>query len=203
MAGASKYVVWRGGVTKDKYVRVRGLVGARLDDVDLTEHVRDGISAAKRWPTKVTARVDPKWKYSMFGDGVATASQIIVSSKTCALLRKEPGLDLELLPITIVDQDGGSVSTDYSVVNVLATIDCIDLAASKAEHDDPLDGGTDVITHCKKLVLREAKIGKAVMFRLEHWRSRVVIARALADKMTAAGLTTMQFLELDTYTGLT
>jgi hypothetical protein len=52
-------------------------------------------------------------------------------------------------------------------------------------------------------VLKESVIPQELkIFRTQSWRGRILIRRELAQKMEAAGLTCMNFIEPAKYTGL-
>ena len=190
------FLAWRPGTAKDRICKLKSLSGAE-DSFEIDE----GISRLNGWPEDVHAKMDPRFpKDTGLADSLPGASFIVVSQKTRQFLEDEKVPRIEFLPMKILDLKGGVASADYFVVNPLTIVDCIDPDASGVEMDS-LDKGA--FCGCEQLILREVAIPADVpVFRFEHWRQVIGIRRELADRMKAAGLTGLRFIEPLKYTGL-
>ena len=163
--------------------------------------INAGVSRLAGWPDDAAAAMSPKFPKDLgLADSLYGAIFVVVSAKVHHILEPEGGGRVEFLPLKIHDHKGRLASDEYFVVNPLAIVDCIDETASLAVRDE-IDENS--IESCAALVLREDAVSAGiVIFRPEHWRSLILIRRALADKLTAAGLTALRFIEPDKYTGL-
>ncbi len=202
MAG---YLIWAGGVIKDGICKLEnGFTAKAADGEELSPFVDDGRPCADRWPAGATIPMDPDFKKATKLIDCLNASKVVlVSSRGRAFLEGKQVGHLEYLPIGILDHAGKLASSDYFVVNPVAVVDCIDLDASEADRDDNFDeGGTNVISGCAKLVLRESAIPPETrIFRPRYWEYLTLIDSALASEMESAGLSP-RFRKPEKYKGL-
>lgn len=193
----SDFLVWRPGTMKDGICKLKQLSGV-TDSFEIDE----GISRIAGWPAEASASMSPRFPKDIgLADSLYGASFLVVSGAVRQFLDGEAVPRMEYLPLQILNHKGRVASDGYFVVNALAVVDCIDQAASVVEQDS-LDPGA--FSGCKQLVLREEVIPpELAVLRLQHWPAVVVIRRALADKLNAAGLTGLRFVEPGKYTGMT
>jgi hypothetical protein len=199
------YLVWRGGIVKDGICKLEHGFSARTADGEqLSELVDDGRPCADRWPAGVGIPMDPSFKKdTKLVDCLNTGQVLIVSGRARAFLDDKKVTHVEYLPVRILDHAGKEASADYFIANPTAVVDCIDLDASEADRDDNFEeGGTNVITGCAQLILREDAIQSGThVFRPRYWEYLTLIDRALADEMKAAGLQP-GFREPEEYDGI-
>lgn len=122
---------------------------------------------------------------------------LVMSAKARALLEKEGVEDVEYLPVQLLNHKGRKVPEDYFILNPVRLVDCADAKKSKFKVN-----GIDKYTwnYVEKLTIDEKKIPKdAKLVSVAHLSPLILIHRALAKKMTAAGLTGFQVIELDKY----
>jgi hypothetical protein len=193
---SSDFLVWRPGTMKDGICKLRDLEG-----VEDSFEIDEGVSRLDGWPEGASATMDARFPKDIgLADSLAGAGFVVVSGKVKALLAEAQANRVEMLPVRIVNHKGRTASPDYFVVNPLDVVDCVDVAASKGRWNalDP-----ESLCGCDALVLREAEVPREMqIFRPKSWKNLIVVRRALADRMRAAGLTGLFFLEPSEYTGL-
>ena len=154
------------------------------------EHLlRRGMPLAARWPSGVRYAMDPFAKNDMvLCDTVAARKPVVVASAPLAqFLAERLGDAVECLPITIVDHKRRAVASPYFIVNPLGLQDALDRDRSKPTWSTI---SPDVIDGVRRLIVDESRVGSnAQMFRLAHYLRPVLVRRALAEAIDAAGFT--------------
>jgi hypothetical protein len=148
------------------------------------------------WPADVRFCMDPNHpKSNQLADCHTNfSSAIVVSKRLKDFIEAEQIAHVEYLPISIVDHKGNVASADYFVINPYRLQDCIDQTASKITWNaiDPT-----LMSACYNMTIDEERISAdAKIFRLEHYPSKVLFARALADKIREAKFTGVTFIEI-------
>lgn len=126
-----------------------------------------------------------------------TLGLLVVSQEAREVLESGRGANIEFLPIRIIDHRGKVASAEYSIANVLGTVDCMDRERSvfKSSHLDP-----NVFTSCRKLVLREENIPADVdIFRLSSEPTTFLVTHGLKERLEARGLRGMLFVPIEEY----
>lgn len=193
---SSDFLVWRPGTMRDGICKLKQPTG-----IPDSFEIHEGISRIEGWPTEASAAMDPSFPKDIgLADSLDGTTFVVVSDAVRSFLGSEAAPKIETLPIRIINHKGHVASTAYFLLNPLAVVDCIDEEASAVELD-LLDPGA--FSECEQLVLRESEVpAELSVFRLEHWRSVIVIRKELAEKMKAASLTGLLFIEPQKYTGL-
>jgi len=192
----SGYLVWRPGTMIDGICKLKGLSGVpKAFQIDM------GVARSEGWPAEASAAMDPDFPKDLgLADSLDGANFVVISGKVKQLLQQEAPGKIEFLPIKIINHKGRVASDDYFVLNPLETVDCIDKEASSVELDSL---NKDMIDMCAQLVLKEDVIPPELkVFRTKYWRGRILIRRDLAQKMEQAGLTCLNFIEPEEYTGM-
>lgn len=181
----------------DGFCKVKGV--SKVPDAF---EINDGVSRLEGWPGDACCEMSPKFPKDIeLADSIAGAKFIVISGRVKAALEAGGARNVEYLPLKIINHKGRVASEDYSLLNPLEVIDCIDKAASVVEEDTLNDGMIDGV---QSLVLREEAIPEDMhLFRTKFWSGRILIRRRLADELTAAGFTGLNFIEPRDYTGMT
>jgi len=144
---------------------------------------------------------DPRIKLRDENPGLAlpgfignTCSFLILSSTGVRIVREMcPEQKLEVFPFELVNHKNRVHSTDYSIVNPLTKIPCLDERASGATH-----GKRGDVIAVKKLVLKRQAVADAPhLFRVAELPDRYVFSRALGRKFNEAGVTNVFGNELE------
>jgi len=112
---------------------------------------------------------------------------LIVSEKVKQVLQQEGVENSEYLPVSIYDQKKRLVSSDYFILNVLGTVDCLDHEKSQYKRSRI---SPERIRHFDKVVLHEDKVpGDVRIFRLKDRPAMIFIRVDLLDAFKKNKLT--------------
>ncbi|MBL0217504.1 MAG: hypothetical protein IPQ07_26975 [Myxococcales bacterium] len=155
---------------------------ATFEKPDVEIELGEGEPVGARWPASgAKAQMEPPKKDSKLYDVMRSGYRnALVSEKVAAVLRGEP--NLELLPVTLIDQQGKPRPEKYFFLNPLA-IDCLQIEKCFPQwnHIDP-----DSASEIAAFVIDPAKVGAANLFRPTIVNSRpMIVTRALAEKLQA------------------
>lgn len=92
-----------------------------------------GEKIGAEWSTKARLVMDPDFPGLKLSSILGNSCACIVAHRDVAAVMQEFVKDIELLSVTIVNHRKKAASSDYVIVNVLGTIDCLDEAASKVK----------------------------------------------------------------------
>lgn len=190
---ASNYVIW-------KYKSVDGACLLQdLRGLDQTFRLNDGTSLIDDFPSNVTLHMNPDFQNDLLlVDNLQNSDMIVVASaRLKSFIEANNLVKVEYLPISIVDHKGRTASSEYFVVHPLEPIECIDenLSEYRVKRSDP-----DIINRIAALTLDENLIPEnRSLFRLKRFWVITLVRRDLADAITAAGFTGVEFLELSNY----
>ena len=101
---------------------------------------------------------------------------------------------MEYIPVNVFNHKGRAVEPSYVIAHPIEPIDCLDEAASGARRSriDP-----DTIDKVTSLVIDESRIDPArLLFRPKAYHRVVLAHRSLAEKVDAAGITGVRWIEL-------
>lgn len=125
---------------------------------------------------------------------IGNSLSMIVASKELrqAIEKRCAGVDIEYLPVTLVDHKKRPYSSDYCIVNPVGGVDCVDPKASHIKRDSAGE-----VLHIDKLVLDPRKVAKAPqLFRVDLAPSMYILGQALVDDIRAAKLTNVVLTEV-------
>jgi len=163
--------------------------------------LRFGFSRAANFPADAAMRMDDDHprdiKLTDALDNVARL--LIVSARFRELLETTPGalVENEILPLKIINHKGREEAAPYVIVSQLNHTACL--------KDDECVGRRSTIApeqfaSLKKMVLDESKIDpKRMLFRAAQYPTIQLMRRALADKIVAAKMTGISFVEVEKY----
>jgi hypothetical protein len=191
----SDYVLWRQD-SEDVYCV---LEQPNVDDI---WELEEGISRAEKWPDDAFCPMSKDFpKQIQLADNLEALGLYVVSQRLKVMLESMTSKNIiEYLPVSIVNHKGRVASRDYWIVNPLDICDCIDIEKSNLKWNK-IDSST--ISYCKNLVLKPKAIpSNYLMFRMKYWPSNIVVKRSLVDKASGAGLSGLDSLEIEDYTGI-
>jgi hypothetical protein len=170
-----------------------------LKGLEKTFRLNNGTSLAAEWPESVTLHMHPDFPTDiLLVDNVLNADMLIVASKRLQeCVRSRAPVEVEYLPVKIIDHKGRVASSEYSILHPTNPVDCIDKEQSVFEADliDPND-----IDTIEKLVLDDARIPQdRLFFRLRGFWGITLVRRDLASAISAAGCSGIEWLEVDDY----
>ncbi len=122
---------------------------------------------------------------------------LIVSEPLRSFLEKENLINNEFLPLIIGDKKGKPKKESYFIVYQTNHQDCIDLDNSIVEKN-PLK--PEIFIDVESIAIDESKIPSEVaIFRPKGHPGMLIVKRDLADRITEAGFSGIEFGEIDQY----
>jgi len=146
------------------------------EDVERSTKLTSGIPLKGIYPDNAALYMNEDHPGMRLVDFVANhLLYLIVSGKVKQVLQQEGVENIEYLPVSIYDQKKRLASSDYYIVNVLGTVDCLD--HENSEYDRSLINQAK-IQHFDKVVLHENQVPVDVkIFRLKG-RSEMIFIRS-------------------------
>ncbi len=163
-----------------------------------------GKSLARQFPAQEEAimvfDIDYPEGIKLYDFVPALDSVLVVSSKVQDLLNRLKLENMEFLPLTLLDHKGKVASKDYSILNVIGSLEFIDM--SKSDYDeDPLDEGQ--IARMKNLVINESKVPEsAKIFRAKTMMDQFFIHDDVKIAFEEAGIKGYSLFDADGWDGL-
>jgi hypothetical protein len=135
--------------------------GASVEYMSDQEHVWDlsiGKKLAKVWPDDVSFKMSPKHpKDVTLLDHISNLENVLlISPKFRDVLRSQGLKELEFLPVKILDHKGRVASKEYSILNCLRVVDCVDQKKSDFSWDELDEPSMDI----DKMVLNPNALGE-------------------------------------------
>ena len=123
-------------------------------------------------------------------------SLLMISPKVRAVFEAARVSEVEYLPFELANKRGAVVGREYSVANLIGSVDCLDAARSKFD-ESALETGS--IANLYRLNLHFDQIPKdKKLFRLKQMMHRFIIRSDLLQLLREAEVTGLATLELDT-----
>jgi hypothetical protein len=117
----------------------------------------------------------------------------IVDRPTAEIIQKHRVPEIEVLPFKLLNHKGRVHSEDYVFLNLLGSVDCVDLGRSTLDRRE--NGSLRKIT---KFVLSTTKLAAAPeVFRVKEDLNRYVFAETLVEDLRAHKCTNFVFDELE------
>lgn len=121
---------------------------------------------------------------------------IVASPRLKEFLEGYPVAKVEYLPVTIVNHKGRPAAR-YYIVHPLDPVDCLDVPACNAAFG-AVD--KDNILDLERLVIDAGKVDpRRALFRPKMFYQVIVVRRALAEAVDAAGFTGVRWIELSDF----
>ncbi|WNG20181.1 imm11 family protein [Cystobacter fuscus] len=158
--------------------------------------LRSGERLADKFPMNASFYMSKDEPGMKLDDFIANKfRRLFVSERVQKILANEP-IDIEWLPVTLVDKKDRPVTAPYFIANVLGKVDCIDLARS--DYDRSSFKPEEVLVF-RCVQLDPAKIpDKPSLFRIKDQPSTFIIRSDLVEKLNAAKAGGFSLLELGT-----
>jgi len=129
-----------------------------------------------------------------------TVGGVPISSKRFGeIVQRIAPTDIQRIPVAVRLRNGSEYSSEgYEILNVLAVLECLDIAHSKVSRypqthwDREKVGNIAAVTRLK--ILPERAAGHHI-FRLAEWPTIIVISEKLRDAFCEAGLTGLLITE--------
>ncbi|MFE8599039.1 imm11 family protein [Archangium violaceum] len=168
-----------------------------LRDHPKEHQLSEGVSVKGWYPADVEMELSDQRGIKLADSVPNIMSLLIVSEKLKALMEERSGAQLEFLPVRLRDQKQRLVQKPYYVMNVLGTVECVDLERSKFRRSHIIPERIFRFFH---LILDESKIPPdKKIFRLKEDPSLVIIREDLCEDILRAKVEGVMFLEMDEY----
>jgi len=172
-----------------------------IQNYDKSFKLSAGIELSSSFPPDAAYRM-----HDDFPDNIALSdvlynpdSQIVISEKVRSFLDTAGVQHIEYLPVKVLNHKGREVKERYFIANMLPLVDCVDL--EKTQHEENLLDPDELI-NIRNLTVHEDKIpADFQLFRLKAISGAMLIHRALAQKLKAAGFRGFATPELSEYRG--
>ncbi len=170
-----------------------------LTGFDDSWQLLDGIPLSASFPSTAQLHFDPDDPTGIkLTDSLYNANRLIVASARLRELLETAGVpQVEYLQVPIYNHKQRQIDEPYCIVHPLEPVDCL-----VTDQCEPRWGRIDKtnIDRLKRFVIDESKIEAGrLLFRPKHYKRAILIHRALAQKIDAAGLTGMRWIELSDY----
>ncbi|NMO17517.1 hypothetical protein HPC49_27255 [Pyxidicoccus fallax] len=168
----------------------------------LREHPKEyqlseGVSVKDWFPEGVELELSDERGIKLTDSVPNVLHMCIVSEKFKALMEARSGAALEFLPVRLKDQKQQPVRKPYYAMNVLGTVDCVDLQRSRFRR---LEMSPDRIFRFYQLVLDEKRIPPdAKIFRLKDNPSQLIVREDLGKEILQADIEGVLFVEMDEF----
>lgn len=154
----------------------------------------------KDWmPAKAHYRMSNRYpdRRALIAFQTNTLDLLVVSHEARETLAPQPVQEMEFLPIVILDHRDKVASTDYFILNLLGSVDCMDREKSVYKNS-PLN--PSVFNSCRKLVLHEDRIPAGTeLFRLTNGPTTYIASQELKERVVSRGLQGMKFVPVEQY----
>lgn len=164
----------------------------------------DGISLIKKFPASSEAQMGFSDDYPdaiKLYDFVTNIDDLFIVSKKVKEIIEGLSVDnMEYFQLTLFDHQMKIAATDYYILNLVGSIDCIDMDETVCVMERLLKGR---ISDIDNLVLDESKIPPdAKMFRLANKPEEYIVSDAVRKVFEENGITNFKLLEAQGWDGL-
>ncbi len=161
----------------------------------------EGISVAAEFPEDATYHMNEDLPHDKrLEDAIYNLdSQLVVSGRLRTFLQSQDNLQIEFLPVQLVNHKGKAVQEPYFIVNILCHVDAVDKAATTHEWNTLDD---TAMIGIENLTIDEDRVPKeAVLFRLVHVTDVMGVRSDLAEALREEGFTGLEFADFADYDG--
>lgn len=168
-----------------------------LKDVKDSFELKRGISRADRFNSAAHFVMDPNHRDRVLADSLYNLDRmVVVSPPLRAFIEQHEPARVEYLTVSILDHDGEVAAADYTLLNPLEVVDCIDKDRSTLSWNaiDP-----DLITGPEELVFDFDEVGteELPLIRPRHLPYLVLVRQDLGEAIEGEGFGGIYFAELD------
>jgi hypothetical protein len=122
---------------------------------------------------------------------------VVASTRLCTLLQQAEVDKVEYLPVPVFNHKNRAVEQAYCVVNLLEQVDCLVIDACKPRWSKMDNTNID---RMQQFVIDESRIAAGrTLFRPKFFKYAILAHRSLAQKIDAAGITGIRWIELSDY----
>jgi hypothetical protein len=157
-----------------------------------------GQTMGAHWSPKARLLMDPDIPGMKLSTVVGTAMAFLVCHRDMmAVIREVCHNEIEFLPVEIYNQRGKLVSSDYGVLNVIGTVDCLDEKASQVKKTSK---GTIVII--KTPTIDAKRLAPDLhLFRLAAKPEKLIMSETLGRALAKRKFTNVVFDEVKVING--
>jgi len=128
-----------------------------------------------------------------------TDDLLIISQAFADIVKSLPHGQMEFLPIKIINHRNKVASDSYYLLNIIGTVDCLDLEKSTYKQS-AMDA--DEIFSIQNMVLLEDRIPENTsIYRLHRMPTLFLVSEPLKNAVVEAGLTGIRFIPTDQFSG--
>ncbi|PHR30047.1 MAG: hypothetical protein COA38_11000 [Fluviicola sp.] len=190
-----EFFIWAAKTESSAAVLVRMKGFEKYYELDL------GIAQSDSFPNGVTLHMDSRNPANtLLVDNVKNTEGVtIISEKMKLFIEKQKLIDIEFLPITVIDHEGRNLDDHYYIFHPINNVDCLDLDNVDPEWDD-ID--ENVVASVKQLMIDGAKLPvNKEFFRPKNYIARPIVAKGLVTAILSEGFTGIQFLPVSEISG--
>lgn len=158
-----------------------------------------GESVADDFPGQARFAMNPDTPDDIaLTDSLRNIDRLIVASQALRdLIEAQQPDAVEYLPVSILNHKKRLVKAAYFVVHPIHPVDCLDVAACKPTYGRIQKTAIQAV---RRLVIDESRIPAGrLLLRPAGFTKVILVHRSLADRIDAAGLTGMRWIELPDY----
>lgn len=188
-ASETRHLIWGAAVPPDgACLQPDGLAGF---DVATLRH---GGSFAHRFPEDATYRLIPD-SNGLLPDNLSNSDgQVVISLRLKQFLDEQKATNVEFLPVRVAGAGGKTLATYFIAHPVRLQLTAWDSAASECTWKDRR------VVKIERLVIDARRLQRpGSLFRVHIVDRPVFVARALAERISAAAFTGLRFVEIDDY----
>jgi hypothetical protein len=154
-----------------------------------------GIRVGADYPAQVTFKMGRSFRGIAVGDLIQNLLGYNLGSiKLQAVLEREAGADIELLPFRLLDHKRRKAGDGGVIVNVIGALDCADMARSDGQ---PSLSEPGTFLSLDRLWLDDAKIDPAAkLFRVQQYPQLLVVRDDLRAVLEAERITGAEYLPM-------
>ena len=160
----------------DKYAVIKGKLIQDWRSVRLKYNFKDG--------TVITDYVANLYRWLLFSD------------KICEIIERELNAQIQYLPVELVNENYNTVSHEFKVVNLLDTVDALDLSHSKYNF---FEVDNEKILYVQKYALKKDVVDGYDMFRLKNDTISVFVSEKFKKIIEEKKMKGFDFLEVPIY----
>lgn len=191
----SDYVIW------DSEVITNACVLYDLKGVDKILDLKRGISKASDFPSDAAFTMNPDFPNNtlLVDNLINTDMLIVVSLRLKAFLDARSLMNVEYLPVAILDHKGKIASKKYFIVNPIEPVECLDLDKSGAKLG-LIGSSKNEVTMVDRLVFDEERIDKVrELFKPKLFYRVTIATRDLAAAIDAEKFSGIRWINIEEY----
>lgn len=194
-------------MTDSPYVRLEPVApfGAarfvHLERYDDDWQLLEGMRLSDEFPSDAQYRMDRNFPDDIGLEDAAYTldNQLVVGKRLRTFLEARGDLEVEFLPVRLVNHKGREVHEPYAIANVLHHVDAVDQEATAHEWNSLDD---TAMVDIENLTVDPSRVPDDVaLFRLVHVTDVIGVRRNLADALQAEGFTGLSFPDFSDYEG--